>query len=133
MADQKTMLGVAAHIEPDWTGSKDQGSQNWEPWQYVKVTDWFEANEPCTYLQIGEATKLEGRTVRSIMAASDGVTWVLYSDDGMLGIAKTWAQAQGLTSKLQRQVGTMQNRLDRRRRKGRDLSNRQGDFADAEG
>lgn len=82
-----------------------------------------------TVEEIADATGIDGRTVRDIVPAYDGVWYLLGGNDGYQ-LCRFADDGDGLTRRLRRQIRTMTDRLERREQFAKTLPRQQNSFFD---
>ncbi len=66
--------------------------------------------------ELAEATGMKGNTIRAIMSEADGNTLLLGGNGVGYQIARAAEEGDKLTARLESQINSMQERVDRRRR-----------------
>lgn len=104
-----------------WSGAKDAGSRVPKPDQRIRVFEMIKALPPegIRFLTLSERANVEGRTLRAILSAGDGVEFLLaYEGSGehlTIRLAQYQEDAEVTTEWLLRPIDARVQRGDRRR------------------
>jgi hypothetical protein len=103
------------------TDNSRSGSRDFTDGQLDLVVSTFRTlSTPHTIDQISSMTGIPGRTVRSIIAARDGIDFLVAGGDSGLMPSGTAEESESMTARLDSQAQQMFSRVSRRRKYARE-------------
>ena len=101
-----------------WSGAAQSGSRDYEPADVERVLDAMPKGrqEAMTLRTFAASLSMEGRTVRAILSARDGVDFLLAYDNDLVWDAETFEEAIPWTETLLARATTEMARVARRER-----------------
>ena len=112
-----------------WSGRKDQGSREFTPAEerlVVRTLLRYVGRENATSMKAMEAaTGLQGRTLRSIISAHDGIDYVVHSTEAVLYVCEFADETERTTRRMWATANRIKARALRREEKAKELPRRQ--------
>ena len=104
-----------------WSGAAQSGSRDYEPADVERVLDALPRGREAamTLRTFTESLGMDGRTVRAILSARDGVDFLQAFDDDLMWDAEWLEDATAHTEKLRARAQTLMARVARRERYAR--------------